>query len=29
MIVFIDEEFKGIGGNVYVIEFDKVEKKVI
>ncbi|HCV04523.1 MAG TPA: hypothetical protein DG048_17955, partial [Pseudoalteromonas sp.] len=28
-IVFTDEEFKGIGGNAYVIELDKVEKKVI
>ena len=28
-IVFTDEEFKGIGGNAYVIELDKVEKKII
>lgn len=28
-IVFTDEEFKGIGGNAYVIKLDEVEKKVI
>ena len=28
-IVFTDEEFKGIGGNAYVIQLDEVEKKVI
>ena len=28
-IVFTDEEFKGIGGNAYVIKLDEAEKKVI
>jgi len=28
-IVFTDEEFKGIGGNAYVIKLDEVEKKAI
>ncbi|MCQ8878423.1 hypothetical protein NQT69_10470 [Pseudoalteromonas shioyasakiensis] len=28
-LIFTDEEFKGIGGNAYVIKLDEVEKKII
>ncbi|MDN3379866.1 MULTISPECIES: hypothetical protein [unclassified Pseudoalteromonas] len=28
-LIFTDEEFKGIGGNAYVVKLDEVEKKVI
>jgi len=28
-IIFTDEEFKGIGGNAYVIKLDEAEKTVI